>query len=881
MQLNNTFRLFVSSTFADFHQERELLQAEVFPEIRAWCRRRGFSFQPIDLRWGVTEEAQLDQKTLELCLNEVRVCKSHPHPNFLIMLGDRYGWVPLPWAIESTEFETLLARLDDAGRQTLEQWYQQDLNQLPPSYILKERSGDYVDADNWARKENELRELLQDAVNRSHLPEPARAKYFRSATEAEIDEGILPVDQEHIFGFLRDGATGETSANDPQAQALKQRVKDALPADNIYQVQVNGADDNYLQDFKARVIEFLKSRIDTQAVQTRSFTALEIEQQAQDWFAQQKRTGFMGQTTALGEIRDYIDGDETRALLIHGPSGMGKSALMAKAIEQAQAAGHKTLYRFVGATPEAQDTRAIWISLFDELGVDLRSEQEKAAAEAGEEPQLKAGEQESFQDFSDRLFGEIQRLDQPVVIFIDALDQLTNPDPFLWLPQALPAGVKLVLSALDDLRYPEESQAYQTLTHRPTRRCELPPFDQADKLLEAGLKQANRSLQPHQWAYFNQCYAQVRTPLYITIALQELKHWKSFDPADGQGGDHRGHNQTLETSQPGIVAEFIGNLSDFYHHPKELVQRVLGYLHASRDGLSESEILQLLSADSDFVRRMENQYHQNRSGGLPVVYWARLATHLYPFLATRRQQGETLRDFFHREFGAVIGAMQDQQHWHRKAIEASQSIIEQVRDDGFDANRWGRLYIALITEYALRHGDAEAQKQHAAFIAALSNKDWVTDCLQQLNNEGLVHHEHNRTRHATAFFEIFWQVAETLYAENPSRWAEVYTTALNNLALSYGNSNRVPEAIALQEKTLEILEALYAENPSRWAEDYTNALGILMGSYANSNRLLDVEPLAARAVEILKTMEQQTGQRHPQMDMFTQLLAAIRADLAE
>ena len=93
---NKTFRLFVSSTFSDFNEERKLLQTIVFPEIKKYCRDNGLNFQPIDLRWGVTEEASNDQKTLNLCLEEVQNSKYHPYPNFLIMVGDRYGWVPLP-----------------------------------------------------------------------------------------------------------------------------------------------------------------------------------------------------------------------------------------------------------------------------------------------------------------------------------------------------------------------------------------------------------------------------------------------------------------------------------------------------------------------------------------------------------------------------------------------------------------------------------------------------------------------------------------------------------------------------------------------------------------------------------------------------------------
>ena len=58
MQKNNKeFRLFISSTFNDFEAEREVLQAEIFPSIKDKCEKEGYSFIPVDLRWGVTEEA--------------------------------------------------------------------------------------------------------------------------------------------------------------------------------------------------------------------------------------------------------------------------------------------------------------------------------------------------------------------------------------------------------------------------------------------------------------------------------------------------------------------------------------------------------------------------------------------------------------------------------------------------------------------------------------------------------------------------------------------------------------------------------------------------------------------------------------------------------
>lgn len=85
-----TFRVFVSSTFEDLKEERNALQRDVFPRLAKLCEEHGARFQAIDLRWGVRDEAGLDQKTMEICLAEIERCKkTNLKPNFIVLLGDR------------------------------------------------------------------------------------------------------------------------------------------------------------------------------------------------------------------------------------------------------------------------------------------------------------------------------------------------------------------------------------------------------------------------------------------------------------------------------------------------------------------------------------------------------------------------------------------------------------------------------------------------------------------------------------------------------------------------------------------------------------------------------------------------------------------------
>jgi len=877
---SKTFRLFISSTFSDFQEERKTLQTEVFPFIKTYAAKQGYNFQPIDLRWGVSDEAQLDQKTLELCLNEVRACKTHIHPNFLIMLGDRYGWVPLPYAIEKEEFETLYKITED--KQLLDEWYKLDLNQLPPSYILHKREGKYEDYDTWTKIEDRLRKTLQKASQLADISEERKRKYFLSATEAEVEEGIIPyngltpfqkdkllkanpdlheIDPKYIFGFLRevDPNTKQSDIFIPdeeeyeKAKAFKERIKENILAKNTLEITTKQIDekhleDSYLQEFKEKITTFLKQQIDAQKAKEvkQSYTPLQIEQQAQDFYVFNKRKGFF-QTKSLKQllldINSYIDKKEpSEPFILYGASGRGKSALMAKAIEEANdRLQERVLYRFVGATPHSNSSQEILISIFDELGIDLRSQQQKQKEEKETVAFDTIKEIESFEEFSDRVYQTILNLNKDIVIFIDAIDQLQNNDEFLWLPKQLPSNVKIILSCLNDENYPEDTRYYNTLKKKFTNLHEIPPFSEPLSLLKEILKEYKRTLTKEQADYFLKQYKQVQTPLYIIMAAQEIKVWKSYDK-----------DQTLESSQKGIIEEFIANLHDLHKHDKRFVQRVLGYIYASRDGLSESEILELLATDKEFIDAVAPQtYHENPTRELPLVHWSRLYAELKPFLSIKEQDNEELLYFFHREFEDAIANQEDQKEQHVSIIKATQTKILQTQDQAFDDNRWGKLYITLITEYVLRYGK-ESQEEFAKFLSDTQNlkEEWIAKTLMVMHTIGYEHHKYNRMQKAIAYQEITKYTSEKLYEKDPARWAELYTISLNNLAASYKNQNRLDEAIELGKEFLEITKELYEKDPARWAEAYTISLNNLAVSYKNQNHLDEAIELGKKALEI-------------------------------
>jgi len=113
----------------------------VFPVLAYRCGERGARFQPIDLRWGVSEEASRDQRTMEICLEEITRCQRlTPRPNMLVLLGDRYGWRPVPATIPAEEFQSILDALGGGARRRLiEDWYCRDDNAVPVAHVLRPR----------------------------------------------------------------------------------------------------------------------------------------------------------------------------------------------------------------------------------------------------------------------------------------------------------------------------------------------------------------------------------------------------------------------------------------------------------------------------------------------------------------------------------------------------------------------------------------------------------------------------------------------------------------------------------------------------------------------------------------------------------------------
>ncbi|HOP47979.1 MAG TPA: DUF4062 domain-containing protein [Desulfobacteraceae bacterium] len=690
-----TFRIFVSSTFSDLKEERNALQDKVFPRLRDLCMQHSCRFQAIDLRWGVREEASLDQQTIRICFEEIKRCqKVTPRPNFIILLGDRYGWRPLPYEIQATEFEEILTHItDEKDAELLGRWYRRDNNAVPPVYDLQPRAEKYSERAIWEPVERRLRSILLEASRDVALSEEDQSKYRASATEQEIRRGALTADNasDHVFCFFRSILVSQEDGSflpinkSPLSQsfqefvdlnpegnldrnawnrlaALKNRLEDKMP-NNVFEYKAkwikNGLSYDHLNQFCEKVLESLTGVIKQEIADLEEIDPLDEEIDAHEAFGKERTKAFTGRDDILAAITDYIEGASNYPYVINGESGSGKTAVMARMVEGAtELLPHaKMLSRFIGATPESSNGRSLLESLCRQIYRDFGFEEQKQKELADissndEEAQQKHQDIEQeyeipadFEKLSPTFRKFLTKIpaQEKLILFIDALDQLSDHDParnLTWLPQGLTENIKVVVSTLPGKLF---SLLEKILPAESFKALEPMVQVEGSDLLTSWLRLVGRTLQDSQTKEVLQKFNKTGLPLYLKLVFNEACRWKSY-----------AKQVDLSLDIPGIIQDFFERLSLPANHGSVLVPHSMGYLAAAKNGLTEDELLDVLSLDeavfTDFADKTHHEYVEDR---LPAVIWLRLYHELEPYLTERSADGMILLSFYHKQLAEV------------------------------------------------------------------------------------------------------------------------------------------------------------------------------------------------------------------------------------
>ncbi|MFW6135642.1 MAG: AAA family ATPase [Chloroflexota bacterium] len=625
MQVGRTFRVFISSTFSDLKAERDALQAHVFPRLRELCEQHGARFQAIDLRWGVSREASRDQRAMNICLSEIERCQEvTPRPNFIVLLGDRYGWCPPPPQIPAKEFESVLKTVRPEERSLVEAWYRRDDNAVPAEYVLQPWDGLTYEA--WREVEQALQAALEEGARAAGLDEEARFKYGASATHQEVAAGAMSpaAEPEHVFAFFRqiEGLPKSEEAEDfldlteadegmkrdsEAAQRLfelKADLRRTLGEDNVEEYKVAWTDEGPSRDRIDQLCQdayqALSGVINRQLAELEDVDPLEAEIAAHDAFGEERARFFTGRTAYLDQIADYVGSASPHPLVIWGEPGSGKSALLANAVAEAREAQPEAevIFRFSGATPASSNARELLQSLCRQIfaAFDLGRQREERLAEiegvdeAAQQRRQKIREQYAIPVTLEALSTTFKRFlsiipdERRLVLFLDALNQLSDTDNacgLTWLPTQLPGHVRIVVSTI-----PGPCRERLEARLPPEALVELEPLSahEAEDLLALWLEDAGRTLQGEQ----RRDLLANRKPLYLKLAFEEARRWHSYDGSPGLSGD-----------AGGVIRDLFGRLSSEANHGEVLVSRSLGYLAAGKNGLTEDELLDILARDVD------------------------------------------------------------------------------------------------------------------------------------------------------------------------------------------------------------------------------------------------------------------------------------------
>jgi energy-coupling factor transporter ATP-binding protein EcfA2 len=454
--------------------------------------------------------------------------------------------------------------------------------------------------------------------------DPRRTKFEASATHQEILKGLGQTEEgrKHVFAFFRTPTPGATE--DPDLAALKLDLSHKLPAENIHPFSASD-----LAKLCADVEASLSAVIKAETGKFTSRPALDLETEAHDQFAAERVRHFTGRQSVLDTIGTHIRSGESRPLVVHGPSGCGKSAIVARAAALAKAAVPDSvlIQRFIGVTPDSSSGITLLSSLCRQLSREYGVSEETPL---GFHPLVAA-----FHERMARATAE-----RPLVVFLDALDQLRPGDEarsFTWLRQTLPPHVSFIISTTE---IPAGLQSAAEV------QVEDFPANEAEEVLAAWLADAKRELQPVQRQKVLGGFAQSRLPLYLKLAFEEARRWQSFDAAD---------RCVLGSDVGGMIDVLFARLSEEANHGPILVNRSLGYLATARYGLTEDEMLDVLAKDdavwSDFDQRKHHDVSERR---LPVVVWSRLLMDLEPYFTERAAPGGNVMTFYHRQLAERV-----------------------------------------------------------------------------------------------------------------------------------------------------------------------------------------------------------------------------------
>jgi len=576
--------VFISSTFKDMQAERDYLRHIVFPRLEEELRKGRLLLEPIDLRQGVetadlaSEEAR-ERLVLKVCLEEIQ----RSRPFLIVLLGDRYGWVPpeerMAAATQEVGFD---ADVHDKSVTALEI----EFGILKQSPEQRRRSFFY----------------FRDPLPYSEMPDSVRADYsdeFSTDPHTRARHGRL-------------AALKQSLAHEPE---LAPRVHNYHACWEASKNEVAG-----LEAWSEMVYQHLLGELQAEIAAAASQPPQlweDLERAALAEFIEHRRRDFTGRTQLLDDLTNLARSETPPGAVfavasgvrwgafVTGNPGSGKSAIFAELVTRLSA-DHSILLltNAAGATPRGSQVEAMLERFIEEL----------ADALGITNPLPEKATPDDFDATFASLLGRVA-VKRRVVVLLDALnqfDQTPRAQHLTWLrPKQWPANARLIATGLAGV--PSEALSQWA----GIEKRDVPPLtitdddtDDVTAIAQAVWRRYHRQVNPAVLRVLKEktltdgSFA-AANPLWLTLALEQINLLDADDFARAEREFPGSPSERLRAMLIDTAERMPPTVPELYELLLSQTERIFGVaptrafaavIAVSRFGWRESDLLALIPA---------------------------------------------------------------------------------------------------------------------------------------------------------------------------------------------------------------------------------------------------------------------------------------------
>lgn len=596
--MGRTIRIFISSTFKRFDRLRNDLMGEVFPEIRDLCRKSGFSFRVVDLRWGITDDEGRSHQVADICFEEILRCREYsPAPNFIVLSDDYYGWIPIPASISEYCWDKISAHLEKTAPSALsflKGWYRKDTNALDGIYILQDKcvyceSGEELTLDQ--SMEEKIGDILFPAAQALFADDYSlRVAFGGSMTEQEINLGLFSQKGagRHTLVMIRETEKDPglaDSRSEFNAHNLNEHLKRVTQeAGNPW---ISLEDENYLEkarDFLKRVVE---GQIRKVQESEKTETPFDRECREQKEALAEVDRNYIEVGSRMAQLREFSEKERGRVSLVKGRQGIGKSTLL-------KACVYRFPEQFIGVFTDLQGERG---SVDTALGFLLETLYQRGLLKK----MTPKNPGESSAGYFERQMEGLRRKTQ-ITMVIDCAEQIYDfqlQDESLFSME-LPEGVSLLISCVDE----GALSATDLLYKPPVLEIEDIQKTEGLPMLLGMLKGVGRTLSEKQQEALRRTLPETATPLYLRLLTAFLRNVRGYEEDfilwDGRDDGSRkppvDEKSLFEKPLPEDIRLLLrGSLEKEQRKSiPGLYRHILACVALSAQGLEEEELIEIL-----------------------------------------------------------------------------------------------------------------------------------------------------------------------------------------------------------------------------------------------------------------------------------------------